>query len=54
MEQFQAFGHAESNWTRWQTAEEEYTVQYTTFDGVWPSEVRSLMAVFVTYITCTV
>ncbi len=39
--QFQAFGHAETNWTRWSKHAKEgwYTVEYRTFDGVWPSEV---------------
>lgn len=40
VEQFQAFGHAETNWTRWQTADRPYAVEYVTFDSVWPSEVR--------------
>ena len=39
VEQFQAFGHAETNWTRWQGADNPYAVEYLTFDGVWPSEV---------------
>lgn len=37
--QFQDFGHAETNWSRWKDAQEAYSVEYKTFDGVWPSEV---------------
>ncbi len=37
--QFQAFGHEDTNWTKWLDASKPYYAVYKTFDGVWPSEV---------------